>query len=97
MQAESPLDSGPRWGRTAGELLFRIWEDDAVAFHGPSCATHLLSVGAGMVLQALCEADEPLASTALWQLAFGDDPGDDEISLLNGILQRLAQSGLVTA
>lgn len=97
MQQSLPGGDNPRWGCAAGDLQLRIWDEDAVVFHGPGCATHLVSPGAATVLQALCQATGPQGAADLWRLAFGDDPGDDELFLLNGILARLAQSGLVTA
>lgn len=96
MRADAAAGCG-RWGRARGEVLLRIWADDAVAFHEATWSTHLLTPPAAAVLQVVSAADTPLDAPAIWRQAFGDDAIGDDLDMLVETLQRLARSGLVTA
>ncbi|CAD5375195.1 putative HPr-rel-A system PqqD family peptide chaperone [Rubrivivax sp. A210] len=96
MGADAAAGCG-HWSRARGEVLLRIWADDAVAFHEASWSTHLLTPAAAAVLQVVSSTAAPLAAPAIWRQAFGDDAIGDDLDMLVETLQRLARSGLVTA
>lgn len=61
------------------DLAFTEWDGDAEAVYSPTAAkTHLLSAAAVMVLRALCQRPEAVASPELALAIETDAPGSPE-------------------
>ena len=80
MPAEAFAGAG-RWRCVSAEMLVRAWDDDAVVFNGSTCTTHLVTPSAAAVLQAMGGCASALDARQIWQLAFGDEPGHDELQM----------------
>lgn len=82
----------------AGGALHKVqWGDEVVAFNEATATTHVFDEDTVQLVDALCRADRAVTSAVLWRSAFGEAPTESDCQALEELLQRLRQSGLVTA
>jgi PqqD family protein of HPr-rel-A system len=72
-------------------------DDEIVAFHEATASTHVFDPDTHQLLETLRRADGTVTSAFLWRAAFGELPTESDCQALEERLERLQQSGLVTA
>jgi PqqD family protein of HPr-rel-A system len=93
----------------SGEAGVRLWSwargalhsvhlgDEIVAFHEATASTHVFDADTYQLVETLRQAVGAVTSAALWRAAFGEPPAESDCQALEERLERLQQSGLVTA
>lgn len=86
-----------RWSWGGGTLHTVCWGDETVAFHEATASTHVFDGDTHQLLVALRQVDRPVTSAILWNSAFGEAATESDCQALEEMLEKLHQSGLVTA
>lgn len=85
------------WSWAQGALHTVQLGDEIAAFHEATASTHVFDADTHQLLETLRQADCAVTSTALWNTAFGEPLAQGDCQALEERLERLHQSGLVTA
>jgi len=88
---------GQLWSWARGVLHAVHLGDEIVAFHEATASTHVFDADTHQLVETLQQADCAMTSPALWRTAFGESPTEADCQGLEERLERLQQSGLVTA
>jgi hypothetical protein len=80
-----------------GAIALRHWHDEWVAYDGDAAKTHLLEEASGAILSELVRSGDGLSLVGLWKRLFPaePDPDADEGRALEGLVDRLIETGLV--
>lgn len=85
------------WSWARGALRSVHLGDEIVAFHEATASTHVFDADTHQLVETLRQAGCAVTSAALWSTAFGEPPVESDCQALEERLERLQQSGLVTA
>lgn len=88
---------GRLWSWAQGTLHTVHLGDEIVAFHEATASTHVFDADTQQLVETLRQADCAVTSATLWRTAFGEPPAEPDCQALEERLERLQQSGLVTA